>query len=239
MVFSLGNYAPDDVIAALEPHLTPERKARIQAVLAARLVGLTVVLENLHDPHNGAAAIRSLEGFGVGTLHVVESKEPFRYSNTVTQGCEKWVEVHKYRGFDACRAALGARGFKLWAAVPGASTPLEAIDVTTPAALVFGNEHAGLSPEAVAACDGAFTIPMTGFTQSFNLSVSVAVCVHDAARRRREALGDSGDLPGQERARLQAKWYALSMDRRAAQGFIERYVSERPRSGVAPHPRRT
>jgi tRNA (guanosine-2'-O-)-methyltransferase len=216
---------PNDVIAALEAQLTDERKARIDAVLAARLGGLTVVLENLHDPHNGAAALRSIEGFGLTELHVVESAEPFRFSSTVTQGCEKWIELSRYKTFAAAAAALHARGFRLYAAVPGAPISLADVDVAHPAALVFGNEHAGLSDAAIAACDASFSIPMTGFTQSFNLSVSVAVCVHDASRRRRAALGAAGDLDLQERARLRAKWYALSMDRRAAAGIVARHLA--------------
>jgi tRNA (guanosine-2'-O-)-methyltransferase len=220
-------HEPALVIAALEDQVTAERKARIDAVLDGRLSGLTVVLENLHDPHNGAAAIRSLEGFGIGHLHVVESREPFRFSSTVTQGCEKWIQVHKHPDVAGCAHQLRGQGMKLYAAVLGGQLALEDLDVKTPAALVFGNEHDGLSPEAIAACDATFTIPMTGFTQSFNLSVSVAVSAHDAARRRRQGLGTPGDLDGQERARLRARWYALSMDDRRARGIVERFGSQR------------
>jgi tRNA (guanosine-2'-O-)-methyltransferase len=221
--------SPEDILAALGPQLTPERKARIEEVLAARLVGLTVVLENLHDPHNGAAALRSVEGFGLSELHVVESNEPFRFASSVPIGCEKWVALKKYRSFAECADGLHARGFKLYAAVPGAPLTLADIDVTTPAALVFGNEHDGLSALAQQACDATFSIPMAGFTQSFNLSVSVALGVFEASRRRRAALGHAGDLPEQERARLRAEWYALSMDRRAAAGLVARYVSQKTR----------
>jgi tRNA (guanosine-2'-O-)-methyltransferase len=220
-------HEPALVIAALEDQVTAERKARIDAVLDGRLSGLTVVLENLHDPHNGAAAIRSLEGFGIGHLHVVESREPFRFSSTVTQGCEKWIQVHKHPDVAGCADQLRGQGMKLYAAVLGGQLALEDLDVKTPAALVFGNEHDGLSPEAIAACDATFTIPMTGFTQSFNLSVSVAVSAHDAARRRRQGLGSPGDLDDQERARLRARWYALSMDDRRARGIVERFGSQR------------
>ncbi len=221
--------SPDDVLAALGPLLTEERKARIEEVLAARLGGLTVILENLHDPHNGAAALRSVEGFGLSELHVVESNEPFRFAHSVPIGCDKWVALHKYATFAACADGLHARGFKLYAAVPGAQMTLSEVDVATPAALVFGNEHDGLSELAQKACDATFSIPMTGFTQSFNLSVSVALGVYESARRRREALGHAGDLPEQERARLRAEWYALSMDRRAAAGLVARYVSGKTR----------
>jgi tRNA (guanosine-2'-O-)-methyltransferase len=221
--------SPDDVLEALSPQLTEERKARIDDVLARRLASLTVVLENLHDPHNGAAALRSVEGFGLTDLHVVESNEPFRFAHSVPIGCDKWVALTKHKTFAACADLLHARGFRLYAAVPGAQMTLSDIDVSQPAALVFGNEHDGLSAEAQAACDATFSIPMTGFTQSFNLSVSVSLGVYETARRRRAFLAADGDLPEQERARLRAEWYALSMDRRAATGLVSRHVSGKTR----------
>ncbi len=227
----IDRMAPEDLVAALAPFVGEERKARIEEVLARRIGGLTVVLENLHDPHNGAAALRSTEGFGLGEMHVVTGGEAFRFSPKVTQGCEKWVALHRHRDFAGCAAALHARGFSLYAAIPGAGTALHELDVSRPVALVFGNEHAGLTGAAQAACDGAFTIPMAGFTQSFNLSVSVAISLYDCARRRRAALGAT-DLSQEELARLRARWYALSMDMRAAQGIAEKYVSEKTRRGV-------
>ncbi len=225
----LDRHDPAHVIAALAPQLSAERIARIDAVLDARLGGLTVVLENLHDPHNGAAALRSVEGFGLSELHVVEQAEPFRFSDKVTQGCEKWVAIRRYPRFVDAAAALHGRGFRLDAAVPGAPVALDALDVGRATALVFGNEHAGLTGAARAACDGTFAIPMAGFTQSFNLSVSVAVSLHDASARRRAALGAPGDLPAEERAWLRARWYVLSVDPRAAQGIVERYVANQTR----------
>jgi tRNA (guanosine-2'-O-)-methyltransferase len=204
----------DDTIDILAPFVSDARKAKIEAVLAQRLGGLTVVLENHHDPHNGAAALRSVEGFGLTTLHVVEQTEPFRFSSRVSQGCEKWVDIRRHADFDACARGLRAAGFALYAALPpaAATVELDAIDVGRPTALVFGNEHAGLTPAALAACDGAFTIPMQGFTASFNLSVSVALGVFACSRRRRAALGGRGDLDGDALVRERARWYALSVD---------------------------
>lgn len=218
-----------NVVEALREFVSDARQAKIDAVLAARLGKLTVVIENLHDPHNGAAALRSVEGFGLCELHVVEAAEPFRFSSKVTQGCEKWVELHRYPTFAACAAALHARGFGLWAALPPTpGTPtvdVGTLDVSRPVALVFGNEHAGLTPEAAALCDGRFSIPMTGMTGSFNLSVSVALSVYDCARRRRALVG-GGDLSDPERATLRERWYKLSVD--AADAILRRLsVTER------------
>jgi tRNA (guanosine-2'-O-)-methyltransferase len=213
---------PAEVVRALAPQLTDERRARIEDVLSARLASLAVVIEDLHDPHNGAAAIRSAEGFGVCELHAVEKSEPFRFSSRVTQGCEKWIDVHRHAEFAPCADSLHARGFKLYAAVPGAALRLDEIPAGERVALVFGNEHAGLTTGAQAACDGTFGIPMLGFTRSFNLSVSVALAVYDVATRKRAVLGAAGDLDDAERLRLRARWYALSMDARAAEGIVLR-----------------
>lgn len=226
----LDRERPEDVIEALAPWVGDERRARLEDVLGRRLGGLAVCVENLHDPHNGAAAIRSLEAHGVQALHVVESIEPFRFSPRVTQGCDKWVDIVRHETFAGAATTLRAQGFKLYAAVPGARLALEEVPVDTPAVFCFGNEHDGLSDEAIAACDDTFGIPMFGFTESFNLSVSVALSIRDAARRRRAVVGPT-DLDEATRMRLRARWLALSLDARAAQGIVERTrVSGRPAS---------
>jgi tRNA (guanosine-2'-O-)-methyltransferase len=221
--------APSEIIEILTPFVSEARQRRIERVLADRLVGLTVVIENLHDPHNGAAALRSVEGFGLSELHVVEEAEPFRFSSKVTQGCEKWVAIHRYPDFAACAGALHARGFALQAALPPtAGTPmveLGALDVTRPTALVFGNEHAGLTERAAGLCDGRFSIPMQGMTGSFNLSVSVALAVFDCSRRRRAHGGGGGDLDETDRQALRARWYTLSVD--AAEPILARHLAGR------------
>ncbi len=228
----IQRYGADTVIAALSPQTSEERVERIEQVLAARLGGLTVVVENLHNPHNGAAALRSCEAVGLSALHVVETAERFRFSKKVSIGCEKWVALRRHPTFPECAASLRAAGFELYAAVPGAELSVHDVDVSRPTALVFGNEHDGLTREAIEACDCSFSIPMSGFTQSLNLSVSVAVTVHTLAARRRTALGAEGDLPEPERAQLRARWYALGI--RGVEGIVERFVSEQTRTNVAP-----
>jgi tRNA (guanosine-2'-O-)-methyltransferase len=220
----------DETTAILAEFISDARKARIDAVLAQRLAGLTVVIENLHDPHNGAAALRSVEGFGLTTLHVVEQAERFKFSSKVSQGCEKWVDIRRHADFIACARALHEDGFTLYAALPPAAATLDLdhIDITKPTALVFGNEHAGLTPAALAACDGSFTIPMQGFTASFNLSVSVALAIFACSRRRRAALGH-GDLDETELVRLRARWYTLSVD--AADLILARVRGDTERRG--------
>lgn len=209
------------MIAALAPHLADERRARIDAVAAARLSGLVVVLENLHDPHNGGAALRSCEAVGIKEMRVVGPS--FRFSERVTQGCDKWLDVVRDETIDRCVAELKGRGFRLYAAVPGAKVALESLDPLTPAAFLIGNEHAGLSEAARRACDVEFAIAMHGFSQSVNLSVATALTVYTHAERRRRALGRAGDLDEADLLALRADYYRR--DLRGADAIIARHLS--------------
>jgi tRNA (guanosine-2'-O-)-methyltransferase len=228
----------DDIVAALTPLVTDERRARIEAVLDARISGLTVALENLHDPHNGAAAIRSVEAFGLTSLHVIETLEPFGFSDSVTIGCEKWISIERHADFTTCAQTLRGAGITTWAMVarePGDEVcDIDQVDVSTPLALVFGNERDGLSDLAISGCDGRASLPMFGFTRSFNLSVSVALALQHLSARRRAHLGASGDIDERERARLRARWYVHSV--RGANAVVDRYVSDLPRNGVGALP---
>jgi len=211
------------VIEALGPHLGDERREKIDRVAAARLGGLVVVLENLHDPHNGGAALRSCEAVGVGQVRVVGTS--FGFSERVTQGCDKWLDIVRDEAIDRCVADLKARGFRLYAAVPGAATSLEERAALTPAAFLSGNERDGLTAAARAACDVEFAIPMRGFSQSVNLSVATALCVYTHGERRRRALGRAGDLDEAALDALRADYYRR--DLRGADAIIARAMASR------------
>lgn len=225
MALDLSTLDPRLVCRALEPFLVDGRRERIDAVIDARLGGLTVVIENLHDPHNGAAVLRSAEAFGIQTVHVVEAAERFRFSSDVSQGCEKWLDVERHRTFAAAVARLRAGGFSLYAAAPEAAASWDDLDFSRPAAIVVGNEHAGLTAEAMAAVDVRFRIPMAGMTRSLNLSVAAALIASRAAAARRLALGGrGGDLPEEARLRLRARFFAASV--RGAEQIVERVLKE-------------
>jgi tRNA (guanosine-2'-O-)-methyltransferase len=202
---------PAAVCATLAPLLLDERRARIDAAAAARLGGLRVVIENLHDPHNGAAVLRSAEAFGIQRVDVIESTEPFRFSSVVTQGCEKWLDVLRHPTLAHALAALRADGFALYAAVPDAAVTVDDLDFARPAAVMIGNEHAGLTAEAIAAADVVFGIPMPGMTRSLNLSVATALIAERAAQARRKAIGRPGDLDDAAVLALRARFYAASV----------------------------
>jgi len=219
----IARFGADAVCATLEPMLTRERIARIDAVLAARLASVVTVVEDTYDPHNAAATIRTTEALGLGELHVVEPGERFSAARGVTRGAHRWIELHRWARPEDAAAALRARGFGVFATLPGASRTIEDVDVARPIAVVFGNEHDGLSDAAIAACDGAIGVPMFGFTESFNLSVTVALAMSRIAARRRAAIGAPGDLDDARRRELRARWFALKI--RGALGILERALT--------------
>ncbi len=217
----MGDDDPTMVCGALGPLLLEDRRARIDQAVAARLGGLRLLIENLHDPHNGAAVLRSAEAFGIQRVDVIETVEPFRFSPTVTQGCEKWLDVVRHATTAAALGALRAEGFAVYAAAPGEAATVEDLDFSRPAALMIGNEHEGLTPAAMAAADARFQIPMAGMTRSLNLSVAAALIAERAAARRRQALGAPGDLDPAAQLALRARFYAASV--RGAEAVIARY----------------
>jgi len=213
---------PAKVCNVLRSHMTDQRAERIEAVLARRLVCLTVVVENLHDPHNGAAAIRSAEGVGLQDFHAVEQRESFLIARGVTMRCEQWMDIHRHARLQDCYGALRRDGFAVWASAPEGTVPLEELPTDRPLALVFGSERDGLTSEALTEADGSFYVGMHGFTGSFNLSVSVALSVYSQAVRMRAALGRSGDLPAERVEWLRGLWYCLSVQ--AAGLILERVL---------------
>jgi tRNA (guanosine-2'-O-)-methyltransferase len=216
----IERHGPEAVCAALAPMLTAERIARIDAVLAARLMSVVTVVEDTYDPHNAAATIRTTEAIGLGELHVIEPEERFSAAGGVTRGAHRWIELRRWRSAVDAIGALRGRGFRVFATLPGAARSIDDVDVTTPVAVAFGNEHAGLTREAIDACDGALGVPMFGFTESFNLSVTVALAMSRIAARRRAQIGALGDLDDQRRRELRARWFALKI--RGAAGILER-----------------
>jgi tRNA (guanosine-2'-O-)-methyltransferase len=198
--------------------LLARRKERIDQVVAQRVRGLTLVLEQVHDPHNLAAVLRTSEALGLQDLHVVASPKGFRPSQAVTQGADKWLDLHKHPSASACADELHREGFRIFGSrLDGAALDLNALPFGERLALVFGNEHAGLSPELAERCDGFFRIPMLGFSQSFNISVAVGITLATAMQARRDRqLG--GDLSETDREALRRRFYALAADLQTRDG---------------------
>ncbi len=194
----------------LDVLLTPARAERYRQVLVRRTARLVVLVEDCHDPHNATAIVRTCDAFGLQRVVVVTGRNTFKVNRQVSQGSHHYMDLDVFPDITAAYAALRAEGFRIYvtdlaagAAVgPGALAPVLA---EQPLCLVFGNEGHGVSAAAVAGADGAFLLPMTGFPQSLNLSVSVAVTVYGLRREQLE--GDlPGDLPAERQQALYHAW---------------------------------
>jgi tRNA (guanosine-2'-O-)-methyltransferase len=216
----IEDHGPAAICRALEPMLTAERIARIDSVLDARLTSVVTCVEDTYDPHNAAATIRTTEALGLCELHVIEPQARFSAAKGVTRGAHRWLEMHRWPLAEDAVRALHGRGFRVFATAPDASVSVEDVDVSTPVAVMFGNEHDGLTQTAIAACDAAITVPMFGFTESYNLSVTVGLAMSRIAARRRAYITAPGDLTPDHRARLRARWFALRI--RGVVGILER-----------------
>jgi tRNA (guanosine-2'-O-)-methyltransferase len=207
-------------IAVLEPFVSAERQKRIDDVLATKTRDVVLVLEDIYDEHNASAVLRTAESFGVLEVHAVERTCRFVVDAQTSMGSHKWIELFKHRTTDMPYQALAARGYAIYASsIRGDAVNIEDVPIDRPLALVFGNEHEGLTPEAQAAADGRFRVPMHGFVESLNVSVATAISMYDVLARKRKS-GRPIALDPLDRRRLRAAWFARSV--RAAKPILER-----------------
>ncbi|MBK6292241.1 MAG: RNA methyltransferase [Ignavibacteria bacterium] len=167
--------------------MTPERKARIEHVLRRRQPTLTVVFENVHDLHNVSAVLRSCDAVGVlEAFAIYNGGQVFPgLGQKSSGGAFKWIPIHLFETVEECYAAIRAKGFAIYTTHLAAdSVSLHNMDLTKPVALVFGNEHEGVTEEARTAADGNFLVPQMGMVQSLNISVACAVSLYEAMRQR-------------------------------------------------------
>jgi len=162
------------------------RIARLEQTLRRRQPDLTVVIENIHDPHNVSAMFRSCDAAGVMQVQLLYTREKFpRIGKKSSASANKWIERRKFESAQKCFATLRAEGFVILATHLGQdSRSLYDLDLTKKVALVFGNEHRGVSDDIAALSDGNFQIPMFGMIQSLNVSVACAVTLFEAVRQR-------------------------------------------------------
>jgi tRNA (guanosine-2'-O-)-methyltransferase len=169
--------------------VTPDRRERMLEVVELRTDYVRLVLEDIYQPHNASAVIRSCECFGINTLHVIENKYRYTLHRDVAMGASKWIHLRRPNEPEvdnrtACLNELRTAGYRIVAtSLHPDSVPIEEIPLDKPLALCFGTEEKGLSKSLLAAADMTTRIPMYGFTQSFNISVSAALCLSSLRRR--------------------------------------------------------
>lgn len=180
-------------------------------MLARRQKDLTLVLANIHDPHNVSAVYRSADAFGVAGLHLYYTDTPFpTLGRKTSASARKWVETTRHANREELRAALKADGHQILAtSCSAASRPLGTYDFTKPTAVIMGNEHSGLPEELADLADGELYIPMYGMIQSFNVSVAAAIILAEACRQRSAAgMYDRCSYTEQEYQERLARWLA-------------------------------
>ena len=165
---------------------SPRRAEKIRRVLAHRQPDCTVVMENIHDPHNVSAVLRSCDAVGMLRVELLYTVEKFPHiGKKSSSSANKWLELRKNKSVDGCYKTLRDEGFTIYAThLGGSPVSLYDLDMTKKVALVFGNEHRGVSEEARAKADGIFQIPMLGMIQSLNVSVACAVSLYEMLRQR-------------------------------------------------------
>jgi tRNA (guanosine-2'-O-)-methyltransferase len=166
------------------------RKQKLELVACQRQAGFIVVLEDIHDPHNAAAILRTCDAFGVQDVWFIFNKEkpynPRRVGKSSSSSANKWLTFRKFTSVAECKAVLKRLKYESVGTVlhDKAEDFTKAKLTAKKVALWVGNEHAGLSPEAVRACDRLLLLPMRGFVESLNVSVMTAICVYEISRQR-------------------------------------------------------
>ena len=198
----------DDEVAILADYITDHKKVGVEHVLSRRTRYITAVLEDVYQPQNASAVMRTCECLGLQDLHVVEDQYSYKVNRAVVHGASKWMNLRRWRGTETCFAALREQGYRIIATTPSHDAkPLEEISLEDgPLALCFGSEDPGLSDNALAMADEQVIIPMEGYTKSFNISVSAGIVMYNLTRRLRES-DVSWQLSPEEIATLRHKWY--------------------------------
>ena len=166
---------------------TDKRIEKIKSVISARQYSLKIALENIHDPHNVSAIFRTCDAAGIPKVSLIYNLEPFpKIGKKSSASAFKWVEKEKFKSVKECYQKLRDDGFKIYASsISNDAENIYKLDLTKKVAIVFGNEHRGLSDEAIELADKIFLIPMHGMVQSLNVSVSAAIVIYESLRQRK------------------------------------------------------
>ena len=182
-----------DYLHFLENILTDNRKERLLNVLQNRTKHFTVAIEDVFQMHNTSAVMRSCEVFGIQELYVIEERFGKKIDKEIAMGAQKWVDVNSFDSVSACITNLKSKGYQIIATTPHENDCLlDDFDISKPSALFFGTERDGLSDEVIRQADGFLKIPMVGFTESLNISVSAAIILQNITNRLRQS-----DIPWQ------------------------------------------
>ena len=181
-------FQDENYLSYLEEFITESRKEGFKRVLASRTKHFTVVCEDVYQLHNTSAVMRSCEVFGIQELNVVEQRFGKKIDKEIALGAEKWVDIRRFSNNQDCINDLKSKGYQIIATTPHENDCLlEDFDITKRSAIFFGTERHGLSEEVIQQADGFLKIPMVGFTESLNISVSAAIILQNISTRLRHS----------------------------------------------------
>ncbi|MGD1714547.1 TrmH family RNA methyltransferase [Hydrocoleum sp. CS-953] len=204
------------LITYLSQFVTIARREKILSVLQQRTRYITVILEDIYQPHNASAVLRSCDSFGVQDVHIVENKNIFTITQGVTIGSDRWLTLYRYNqpsinNTEECLKKLKSEGYIIAATtLYKEQITIEQLSVNTKVALMFGSEINGLSEYAQNNADVSVKIPMVGFSESFNISVSAALCLYDVMNRLRKE-HNNWELTETEKLDLELDWLRKSI----------------------------
>ena len=177
-----------DYLAFLEKILTENRKNKFRKVLENRTKHFTVVVEDIFQMHNASAVMRSCEIFGIQELNVIEQRYGKSIDKEIAMGAQKWVDIKTFDSISNCVDTMKNQGYQIIATTPHENDcEMDNFDISKPSALFFGTERDGLSEEILQRADGFLKIPMVGFTESLNISVSAAIIIQNLMNRLRHS----------------------------------------------------
>jgi tRNA (guanosine-2'-O-)-methyltransferase len=195
--------------------MNPERTEKLLEVMHHRQPDLTVILENVFDPHNISAVMRTCDAVGIHEIYVLNSRIPRhkKFGPRSSSSADKWITVHQFEDVDGCFEAVRKKYDHIFTThLSEDAVSLYDLDLTRKTALVFGNEHSGCSEEIIKKADGNFLIPQVGIIQSLNISVACAVTIYEAFRQKKLAGHyDSARLPEGEQKKLYKDWKMFDM----------------------------
>lgn len=216
-----------ELLTHLQTYLTDRRKETFERVLTKRTQHFTVVTEDVFQLHNTSAVMRSCEVFGVQDLSIVEEENTKRIDKEIAMGAQKWVDLHRFSSVRSCIDSLRAEGYQIVATSPhNESVYLHDFDVTKKSAFFFGKEKDGLSDTVLQEADVCLKIPMYGFTESLNISVSAAIILQYVVTKLKQSEVD-WSLSEEKKNELRLLWAKNTI--RSIDDIIGRYYEHNPK----------
>lgn len=214
-----------ELLKYLQSYLTERRKNLFQKVLSERTRHFTVVTEDVYQLHNTSAVMRTCDVFGIQDLHVVEEKVSKRIDKEIAMGAQKWVDFKRYNSIKECIKNLKSSGYQIIATTPhDNSTLLHEFDVSKKSAFVFGKESDGLSDTVMNSADGFLKIPMYGFTESLNISVSAAIILQSVVSKMKQS-AVNWQLSEAEKFEIEMQWLKKTI--KASEAIIQHFENSK------------